>query len=67
MVELVSVQEGNPCDNLTHVLVVHLVEGGSSTMGEQINCDLTRYVKLKKEANHVGPALEAMLYTLEYF
>ena len=34
-------------------------------MGEQTNCDLTRYVK--KEANHVGPTLEARLYTLEYF
>ena len=32
-------------------------------MGEQTNCDLTRYVK--KEANHVGPTLEARLYTLE--
>ena len=32
-------------------------------MGEQTNCDLTRYVK--KEATHVGPTLEAMLYTLE--
>jgi hypothetical protein len=32
-------------------------------MGEQTNCDLTRY--LKKEANHVGPTLEARLYTLE--
>ena len=31
-------------------------------MGEQTNCGLTRYVK--KEANHVGPTLEAMLYTL---
>ena len=36
-------------------------------MGEQTNCDLTRYVKLKKEANHVGRTLEARLYTLEYF
>ena len=44
---------------------VHLLEGGSSTTGEQTNCDLTRYVKLKKEANHVGPTLEARLYTLE--
>ena len=52
---------------LARVLVVHLVEGGSSTTGEQTNCDLTRYVKLKKEANHVGPTLEARLYTLEYF
>ena len=43
------------------------MEGGSSTTGEQTNCDLTRYVKLKKEANHVGPTLEARLYTLEYF
>ena len=33
------------------------MEGGSSTTGEQTNCDLTRYVK--KEANHVGPTLEA--------
>ena len=31
-------------------------------MGEQTNCDLRRYVK--KEANHVGPTLEAILYTL---
>ena len=37
------------------------MEGGSSTTGEQTNCDLTRYVK--KEANHVGPTLEARLYT----
>ena len=60
-------RKGSPRGNLTRVLVVHLVEGGSSTTGEQTNCDLTRYVKLKKEANHVGPTLEAMLYTLEYF
>ena len=32
-------------------------------MGEQTNFDLTRYVK--KEANHVGPTLEARFYTLE--
>ena len=32
-------------------------------MGEQTNCDLMRYAK--KEANHVGPTLEARLYTLE--
>ena len=60
-------EKGSPRGNLARVLVVHLVEGGSSTMGEQTNCDLTRYVKLKKEANHVGPTLEARLYTLEYF
>ena len=60
-------EKGSPCGNLARVLVVHLVEGGSSTTGEQTNCDLTRYVKLKKEANHVGPTLEARLYTLEYF
>ena len=65
MVELISVRKGSPHGNLTRVLVVHLVEGGSSTTGEQTNCDLTRYVK--KEANHVGPTLEARLYTLEYF
>ena len=35
----------SPRGNLTRVLVVHLVEGGSSTTGEQINCDLTCYVK----------------------
>ena len=64
-VELISVRKGNPRGNLTRVLVVHLVEGGSSTTGEQTNCDLMRYVK--KEANHVGPTLEARLYTLEYF
>ena len=58
-------EKGSPRGNLTRVLVVHLVEGGSSTTGEQTNCDLTRYVK--KEANHVGPTLEARLYTLEYF
>ena len=34
-------------------------------MGEQTNCDLMRYVK--KEANHVGPTLEARLYTLSNF
>ena len=34
-------------------------------MGEQTKCDLTRY--LEKEANHVGPTLEARLYILEYF
>ena len=60
-------EKGSPRGNLARVLVVHLVEGGSSTTGEQKNCDLTRYVKLKKEANHVGPTLEARLYTLEYF
>ena len=60
-------KKGSPRGNLARVLVVHLVEGGSSTTGEQTNCDLTRYVKLKKEANHVGPTLEARLYTLEYF
>ena len=32
-------------------------------MGEQTNCDLMHY--LKKEANHVGPTLEARHYTLE--
>ena len=32
-------------------------------MSEQTNCDLMGYVK--KEANHVGPTLEARLYTLE--
>ena len=41
------------------------MERGLSTTGEQTNCDLTCYVK--KEANHVGPTLEARLYTLEYF
>ena len=60
-------EKGSPRGNLARVLVVHLVEGGSSTTGEHTNCDLTRYVKLKKEANHVGPTLEARLYTLEYF
>ena len=64
-VELISVQKGSPRGNLARVLVVHLVEGGSSTMGEQTNCDLTCYVK--KETNHVGPTLEARLYTLKYF
>ena len=44
-VELISVRKGSPCGNLTRVLVVHLVEGGSSTTGEQTNCDLTCYVK----------------------
>ena len=58
-------EKGSPRGNLARVLVVHLVEGGSSTTGEQTNCDLTCYVK--KEANHVGPTLEARLYTLEYF
>ena len=60
-------KKGSPRGNLARVLVVHLVEGASSTTSEQTNCDLTRYVKLKKEANHVGPTLEARLYTLEYF
>ena len=32
-------------------------------MGERTNCDLTRYVN--NEANHVGPTLEARLYTQE--
>ena len=54
-----------PHGNLTSLLVVHLMEGGSSTTGEQTNCDLVRHVK--KEANNVGPTLEARLYTLEYF
>ena len=58
-------EKGSPRGNLVRVLVVHLVEGGSSTTGEQTNCDLTCYVK--KEANHVGPTLEARLYTLVYF
>ena len=57
-------EKGSPRGNLARV---HLVEGGSSTTGEQTNCNLTRYVKLKKEANHVGPTLEARLYTVEYF
>ena len=60
-VELISVR--SPRGNLARVLVVHLVEGGPSTTGEQTNCDLTCYVK--KEANHVGPTLEARFYTLE--
>ena len=38
-------EKGSPRGNLAHVLVVHLVEGGSSTTGEQTNCDLTCYVK----------------------
>ena len=54
-VELISVRKGSPRGNLTHVLVVRLMEGGSFTTGEQTNCDLTCYVK--KEANHVGPTL----------
>ena len=58
-------EKGSPRGNLARVLVVHLVEGGSSTTGEQTNCDLTSYVE--QEANHVGPTLEARLYTLEYF
>ena len=41
-------KKGSPRGNLARVLVVHLVEGGSSTTGEQTNCDLTHYVKLKK-------------------
>ena len=44
-VELISVRKRQPTCNLTRVLVVHLVEGGSSTKGEQTNCDLTCYVK----------------------
>ena len=44
-VELISVRKGSPRGNLARVLVVHLEEGGSSTMGEQTNCDLTCYVK----------------------
>ena len=44
-VELISVRKGSPRGNLTHVVVVHLVEGGSSTTGEQTNYDLTCYVK----------------------
>src|SRR3954471_24189361 len=35
----------SPRGNLARVLVVHLVEGGSSTMGEQTNSVLTCYVK----------------------
>ena len=65
MVELISVRKGSPHGNLRRVLVIHLVEEGSSTTDEQKNCDFTCYVK--KEANHVGPTLEARLYTLEYF
>ena len=38
-------EKGSPRGNLARVLVVHLVEGGSSTTGEQTNCDLMRYVK----------------------
>ena len=52
-------KKGRQRGNLARVLVVHLMEGGSSTTGEQANCDLTGYVK--KEANHVGPTLEARL------
>ena len=44
-VELISVRKGSPRGNLARVLVVQLVEGGSSTTGEQTNCDLTCYVK----------------------
>ena len=44
-VELISVEKGSPRGNLARVLVVHLVEVGSSTTGEQTNCDLTCYVK----------------------
>ena len=38
-------EKGSPRGNLARVLVVHLVEGGSSTTGEQTNCNLTCYVK----------------------
>ena len=58
-------EKDSPRGNLACVLVVHLVEGGLSTTGEQTNCDLMCYVK--KEANHVGPTLEVRIYTLEYF
>ena len=44
-VELISVRKGSPRGNLTRVLVVQLVEGGSSSTSEQTNCDLTCYVK----------------------
>src|SRR3954469_24875632 len=47
-------EKGSPHGNLARVLVVHLVEGGSSTTGEQTNCDLTRYVKLKKRQTMWG-------------
>ena len=47
-------EKGSPRGNLARVLVVHLVEGGSSTTGEQTNCDLTRYVKLKKRQTMWG-------------
>ena len=52
--QFILYEKGSPRGNLARVLVVHLVEGGSSTTGEQTNCDLTRYVKLKKEANMWG-------------
>ena len=55
-------EKGSPRGNLARVLVVHLVEGGSSTTGEQTNCDLTRYVK--KRGKPCGAYLRGMaLYT----
>ena len=54
-------EKGSPRGNLARVLVVHLVEGGSSTTGEQTNCDLTRYVK--KRGKHVGPVLGCVAST----
>ena len=57
-------EKGSPRGNLARVLVVHLVEGGSSTTGEQTNCDLTRYVKLKKRGKPCGAYLRGKaLYT----
>lgn len=47
-VALSYVRKGSPHGNLTRILVVHLVEGGSSTTGEQTNCDLTCYVKKRQ-------------------
>ena len=38
-------EKGSTRGNLARVLVVHLVKGGSSTTGEQTNCDLTCFVK----------------------
>ena len=63
-------EKGSPRGNLARVLVVQLVEGGSSTTGEQTNCDLMRYVKkrgkpcgayLRGKALYTGDALYVLL------
>ena len=59
-------------DMLSHGAINAMMSGSGPTVfgifpNERTALNCQAYLKLKKEANHVGPTLEARLYTLEYF